>query len=88
MIDEPDLSALAPTTVTFLRMRADDYALARLNPDPSKRYVAPLRVSALLPLLEQAGAAGDGVMEEMDDAFMLMRCLNVFARRAANPNQR
>jgi hypothetical protein len=84
MTDEPDLSMLLPTTVAYLRMRADGFALARLNPNPAKRYAPSTDIHALIPLAEAAKRGGDPQLREMDAAFMLMWAINKFARKAVS----
>lgn len=79
---EPDLSMLKPTTVDYLRKRAHDYALARLNPDPVRRYIAPFDLPSLQELLSRARGIGQHAVIEMNEAYALMACLNAFAYRA------
>ena len=81
MIDEPDLSMLQPTTATYLRLRSEGFALARLHPDRSKRYSAGVSIDVLIPLSKDAARYGDHGMQEMDTAHLLMVALNRFARK-------
>jgi len=82
MTDEPDLSMLLPTTATYLRRRAEGFALARLRSDPGMRYFAGVSIDVLIPLSRDAERHGPQGMQEMDTAHLLMVTLNRFAREA------
>jgi hypothetical protein len=90
MTDEPDLSMLLPTTAEFLRLRANDYAMAllRYDPDHPKRR-DPMFGQDVHNLIHSVrDPHGNPVMEEMNTAYMLMRTLNTAAARLTDSGPR
>jgi len=83
MTDEPDLSMLLPTTAEFLRLRANDFAMARLRYDPDhyKRYDVGFGQDIHNLISSTRNPHGNTTMQEMNTAYMLMRTLNTATAR-------
>jgi len=86
MTDEPDLSMLRPTTVAYLRERAELFALARLHPHPAHARMKVFDV--LRPFIDEARAAGNGARNELYVAQALMWQLTVYAATLTGQRRR
>jgi hypothetical protein len=84
MADEPDLSMLHPTTVAYLRERADLFALHRLNPGhlySTKGHI----FDALRPLHVAAREAGDDPWSELARVHNFLWNMSRYAESLAYP---
>jgi hypothetical protein len=82
MTDEPDLSMLHPTTVAYLRERADQFALHRLRPHRSKGRI----FDALRPLHVAAREAGDDPWSELARVHSFLWNMSRYAESLVYPH--